>query len=206
MADYTRLGWGQVANQAAPSRPFARAAWVWPALIGIVLCVTAGAIAAAPRQYTTTAVVSVTPRQAESPPAASMITLLAKSYVAFASSDQTAEKIALATGVPVADIQRGTTVTMPANTTNVQVQATMGSPGEAALVAGAMSTRLVAFSEYDPTLSATTVVPASPPPDPELARLRPLTVEALGFLGVAALVLALVARAAQRRTRIRSEL
>jgi len=186
---------------AAPWHPLARLGAAWIALAGIVLCLLAGSIHAAPREYSATAVVSVTPREGDTPPAASMITLLAKSYVAFASSDQTAAKVAAETGVPVTEVQEATKVTMASNTTNVEVEATMGSPGEAALVAGALSTLLVTFSKYDSTLTASTVVPATPPLHAELSAVRPLAVQGLAAVGLAALALGLLLGLSRRTSR-----
>ena len=186
---------------AAPLQPLARLGAAWIALAGVVLCLLAWLIHTAPREYTATAVVSVTPRAEETPPAASMITLLAKSYVAFATSDQTAAKISAETGVPVEEVQEATSVTMEANTTNVEVEATMGSPGEAALVAGSLSTLLVTYSKYDFVLTATTVVPATPPLQPELNGVRPLAVRGLTVLGIVALVFGLLIELSRRTGR-----
>jgi capsular polysaccharide biosynthesis protein len=183
---------------AAPLRPLARFGAAWIALLGIALCLVAWTIQVAPRQYTATAVVSVVPRDGEAPPAASMITLLAKTYVAFASSDQTAEKISAETGLPVGDVQDAIKVTMAPNTTNVEVNATVGNPGQAALVAGSLSNLLVTFSQYDSTLTASTVVPATPPLHPELDGVRPLVVQGLLVLGVVAIAAALLVRLSRR--------
>jgi hypothetical protein len=124
--------------------------------------------------------------------------LLAKTYVAFASSDQTAAKISAETGVPVGDVQDATKVTMAPDTTNVQVEATLGNPGQAALVAGSLSTLIVTFSQYDGTLTASTVVPATPPLYPELNGIRPLVVQGLTALGVVVLAAALLLRLSRR--------
>ena len=186
---------------AAPLQSVTRFGAAWIVLLGLVLCLLAWLVHTAPREYTATAVVSVTPREAESPPAATMITLLAKSYVAFATSDQTAAKIAAETGVPVSEVQEATKVTMASGTTNVEVEATMGSPGEAALVAGSLSTLLVTYSKYDFTLTASTVVPATPPLEPELNAVRPLAVRGLTVLGIVALVFGALIELSRRTSR-----
>ena len=183
------------------SQRLARFGWAGLAVLGVFLLLLAWALHSSPRQYTATSVVSITPREAEAPPAASMFTLLTKSYVAFASSDHTAAKISQATGVPMDDIQRGTNVTMEPNTTNVEVEATMSSPGDAALVAGAVGVRLVAFSSYDRTLTASMVVPPTPPSSPELEGVRTLVVRTLLLTAGALIALAVLLGLSRRSAR-----
>lgn len=166
-----------------PSRRLARHGWAVLALAGLCLLLLALALHVSPRQYTATAVVSLTPRQADSPPAASMFTLLTKSYVAFAGSDYTAQRISQATGIPSEEVMRSMSVTLEPNTTNIEVESTMGTPGDAALVAGAAGVRLVAFSNSDRTLEADMVVPPTPPEQPELQDIRTLVVLGLVLAG-----------------------
>ncbi len=147
---------------------------------------------ASPPNFTSEAVVAVTPRSNGSVPSAAMISLLATRYVAYASSDETVEVLATNFDLQSSNIRSGLSITMPAQTTNIYIESTMASSQNAATVASGLSARLIDLSKEDPNLRASAIVGAQAPTEADGERRRALVVMALLMVAGGAAVSAAV--------------
>lgn len=167
------------------------------AVVGLAALLGALAVYTAPATYTSTAVVSLQPRETDPPPAAAMISLLATPYVAYAASDEVVQELAAETSSSAEEVDGGLQVRVPPRSTNVEIRSAMASPDDAVAVAEALSERLTALSISDETLVASTTLPPGRPTGPDNSALRLVALAALSTIGVLALSLAagLVTRA-----------
>jgi uncharacterized protein involved in exopolysaccharide biosynthesis len=130
-----------------------------------VLLAVGGWALSRPALYTSNAVVAVTPK-ASKPVSAGVVLLAAPRYVAYGTSPYVLRTIGEAAGIPAADLQKGTIVTMAAATTNISIAVTLDDPDRAAKVADLIASEIVERTSADAILDAqvlsTATVSSSP--------------------------------------------
>jgi uncharacterized protein involved in exopolysaccharide biosynthesis len=147
--------------------------WVVFAVTAAV--VLAGAVwwvAGRPAEYTSSAVVALTPK-ATKPVSAGVVTLAAPRYVAYSTSPYVLRIVAAPLGLDSVQLQNGIIVTMAAATANISVAVTLDDPELAAKAANAVAAEVIKRTETDPILDAQMLSGAVPAtaesgPDPTL--------------------------------------
>ncbi len=132
--------------------PVLTAALVWAA--------TAALVAGTAPEQSAHATVALVPREGRPLPTAAMIQLLSTRYVASGSSSDTARSVAATVGLDASDVEDMVEITIPPDTTNLQVAVVTDKRRTAVEVAEAYALQIVDDSATDPDLTATVVVPA----------------------------------------------
>ncbi len=187
------------ARGAAPRRTL----WTVVAVVGLVVLTAGLLLGARPSAYVSRTVVSLEPRASDTVPPASTITLLAAPYAAYAAADSTLADVADSAGMSLDDVRSGVAVSLPAGSTNVEIDVTMSSPADAVAVAGRVASKVVGFAAADSVLRPSIAVPPSTPEQTLVSRARPVLVPLTLGIGAALLVLGavmLVVPLARRRS------
>ncbi len=135
-------------------------------LVAIPLMLGVGAYAEGlPDEFTSTAVVSFAPRTGEGV-GADVVRIVLPKYQVFAESDGPVPRAARALGVPEAEIERQLTVSIPTDTSNVEITMTGKDAVLARKAANAIARDVVDFAENDSLLEAELVATARPNDSP----------------------------------------
>jgi hypothetical protein len=106
-----------------------------------------------PVNYTSKAVVAVTPK-ASKPVSATLVLQAAPRYVAYGTSPYVLRPIADSVGIGATELEKGTIVTMAAATANISIAVTLGDPDLSAKVADLIAGEIVRRTSADPILDA----------------------------------------------------
>lgn len=134
----------------------------WRVLLLVAIPLVLGVAAYAeylPNEYTSTAVVSFAPRTGEGV-GADVVRIVLPKYQVFAESDGPVPSAARALGVPEAEIERQLTVSIPTDTSNVEISLTGTDAALARKAANAIARDVVDFAEDDSLLEAELVASA----------------------------------------------
>jgi Mrp family chromosome partitioning ATPase len=140
----------------------------WKILLLVAVPLTAGVIFYAerlPNEYTATAVVSFSPRT-DAAVGADVVRIVLPKYRVYAESDGAVPRAARTLGVPESQIESGLEVTIPLDTSNVEIAVTNEDPVTAARAANAIARDVVSLSKQDPLLKGSLVARARPPSSP----------------------------------------
>ena len=140
----------------------------WTVLLLVAVPLTAGVVFYAERLanvYTATAVVSFSPRT-DANVGADVVRIVLPKYRVYAESDGAIPRAARKVGVPESEIENGLTVTIPIDTSNVEVTVENEDPVTAARAANSIARDVERLSKQDPLLEASLVAVARPPRTP----------------------------------------
>jgi capsular polysaccharide biosynthesis protein len=137
-------------------------------VVALVLCVAAtvaGYIHAQPDSYTSTAVLTLSPRD-PTEIGSDDLTLAAARYVAYLSAPATQDHVAGELGEPPASVTKSTTVIQQPATVNLRIQVVGTAPEDGAQIANALAVAGVRESVDDTQVVADLIVPAVVPVAP----------------------------------------
>jgi uncharacterized protein involved in exopolysaccharide biosynthesis len=175
---------------AAVRTPAARPVALVAAVVLAALGLAAGYVQSRPDVYTSTAVVSLSPKDAAKI-GADNLELAASRYTAYLSAPATLATVAGRIGERPADVAAGTRVEVQPNTVNIQIRATSRDPERAAQVSNTLAAEGIRVSATDGLVSAALVVPAVVASGPSGPRRALIVLGGTGVgAGVAVLLLA----------------
>lgn len=140
----------------------------WLLLLLVAVPLFAGLFAYAeslPDKFQATAVVSFSPRT-DTSVGADVVRLVVPKYTVYVTSDATTRRVASDLGVVTSQIQDGLSVTIPPETTNLEVSISGEDETLVAPAANALATQAVDFSKRDELLVGALVSKAAPPGGP----------------------------------------
>lgn len=170
-------------------------------IVAVALGAGAALQAVSPPTYTVTAQLSALPRAADTP-SASIIRLLAGTYVGYGGSDAVAAKVAQVTGAPAATVAEAISINMSSLGANIGLTVTTSSRSESSSIAKEVLRLLSLRAAADETLAITVADVSSSAVSDESKRLR---VMAYVLLGLSLVILIAVAWELWRRRRMSAE-
>lgn len=150
-----------------------------------VAAAAAGYLATASRAYTSSAFLTLSPRDA-SKGSADNLTLAATRYQAFLGSTAALEAVAVELRADATELADDVTVTIPPQTVTIVIAAAAAKPAHAARIANALADAAVEHARTDPVASVDLVAPAVSASAPSTPAIRMVVVGAGAVIAVVA--------------------